>query len=145
MTVFADEMIGSAAMWWTSVLGDELFLPEAGQVGSIGARGGHESIAGLLAKEGREMTYFTWPNDGKIAFAPELPLGEIGKARGTRDVSIAGEAFCAAVCGGAVGLRDPASADHLWVRRCDQIVRRESLAAHLVLRPRVYRRLRVSA
>lgn len=105
VTVFADEMIGSAAMWWTSVLGDELFLPEAGQVGSIGARGGHESIAGLLEKEGRAVTYFTWPNDGKIAFAPELPLGEIGKARGTRDVSIAGEAFCAAVCGGAIGLR----------------------------------------
>ena len=105
VVVFADEMIGSAAMWWTSVLGDELFLPEAGQVGSIGARGGHESIAGLLEKEGRAVTYFTWPNDGKIAFAPELPLGEIGKARGTRDVSIAGEAFCAAVCGGAIGLR----------------------------------------
>ncbi len=105
VTVYADEMIGSAAEWWTSVLGDELFLPEAGQVGSIGARGGHESIAGLLAKEGREVTYFTWPNDGKIAFAPELPLGEIGRARGTRDVSIAGEAFCAAVCGGAIGLR----------------------------------------
>lgn len=105
VTVYADEMIGSAAEWWTSVLGDELFLPEAGQVGSIGARGGHESIAGLLEKEGRAITYFTWPNDGKIAFAPELPLDEIGKARGTRDVSIAGEAFCAAVCGGAIGLR----------------------------------------
>jgi len=105
VTVYADEMIGSAAEWWTSVLGDELFLPEAGQVGSIGARGGHESIAGMLEKEGRAVTYFTWPNDGKIAFAPELPLGEIGKARGTRDVSIAGEAFCAAVCGGAIGLR----------------------------------------
>lgn len=105
VVVWADEMIGSAAEWWTSVLGDELYLPEAGQVGSIGARSGHESIAGLLEKEGRAVTYFTWPNDGKIAFAPELPLGEVGKARGARDVAIAGEAFCAAVCAGPVGLR----------------------------------------
>lgn len=102
---FADEMIGSAAAWWTLALCDEVYGPAAMQIGSIGARGGHESIAGMLEREGRAVTYFTWPNDGKIAFAPELPLGELGRARGTRDVSIAGEAFCAAVCGGPIGLR----------------------------------------
>ncbi|MEK9647433.1 MAG: hypothetical protein VW547_17990, partial [Alphaproteobacteria bacterium] len=54
---------------------------------------------------GERLTYFTWPNDGKIALAPERPLSEVGKARGDRDVAIIGEAFCAAVVGSAIGQR----------------------------------------
>ncbi len=104
-TAFANEQIGSLGMWWTLAIADELFIPAMGQLGSIGARGGHESIAGLLAKEGREVKYFTWPNEGKIAFAPEFALSEVGAARGNRDVAIAGEAFCAAVIGSPIGVR----------------------------------------
>ena len=104
-TAFANEQIGSLGMWWTLAICDELFIPAMGQLGSIGARGGHESIAGQLAKEGREVRYFTWPNEGKIAFAPEFALSEVGAARGNRDVAIAGEAFCAAVVGSPIGLR----------------------------------------
>jgi len=97
VTVYADEMIGSALYWWAAVVGDEIYCPESALVGSIGARAGHESIAGALEKGGIEVTYFAWPGEGKVAFAPELPLSDLGKQRGNRDVAVAGEAFAAAV------------------------------------------------
>lgn len=97
ITAYADEMIGSAAYWWAATVADEIYLPEAGIVGSIGARSSHCSEAGHLAQEGVEVTYFAAPGIGKVAFAPELPLSDIGKARGERDVWIAFDAFAAAV------------------------------------------------
>jgi len=97
ITAYADEMIGSAAYWWAATVADEIYLPEAGIVGSIGARSSHCSEAGHLAQEGVEVTYFAAPGAGKVAFAPELPLSEIGKQRGERDVWIAFEAFASAV------------------------------------------------
>lgn len=97
VTVYADEMIGSAAYWWAAVLGDEIYAPESGMIGSIGARSAHCSEAAHLASEGVAVTYFAWPGPGKVAFAPELPLSDIARARGERDVAIAGEAFAEAV------------------------------------------------
>lgn len=97
VTVYADEMIGSAAYWWAAVVGDEIYSPESGIVGSVGARSSHYSEAAHLASEGVAVTYFAWPGEGKVAFAPELPLSDIGRARGERDVAIAGEAFAEAV------------------------------------------------
>ncbi len=98
VTAVADEMIGSAAYWWAACVADEIYGPESMIVGSIGARSLHGSFAGQLAKEGIEVTHFSWPpGGGKIAFAPELPLSDIGRERGERDVAIAGEAFAAAV------------------------------------------------
>lgn len=97
VTVYADEMIGSAAYWWAAVVGDEIYSPESGIVGSVGARSSHVSEAARLASEGVAVTYFAWPGEGKVAFAPELPLSDIGRARGERDVAIAGEAFAESV------------------------------------------------
>lgn len=97
VTVYADEMIGSAAYWWAAVVGDEIFGPESAQIGSIGARAVHQSAAGALEREGIATTYFAWPGPGKVAFAPELPLSELGAQRGNRDTAAAGEAFAKAV------------------------------------------------
>lgn len=97
---FADECVASAAYWWAAAVADEIYLPEAGYVGSIGTRSCHVSMAGALAQDGVVVTHFAWPGEGKVAFAPELPLSEIGKERGARDVAIAGEAFAAAVAMG---------------------------------------------
>lgn len=94
---YADEMIGSAAYWWAASVADEIYGPASMIVGSIGARAGHASIAAALAKEGVDVTYFAWPGEGKVAFAPELPLSDIGRKRGNRDVAMMGEAFAAAV------------------------------------------------
>jgi ClpP class serine protease len=94
---YADEMIGSAAYWWAACVADEIYGPESMIVGSVGARAAHGSIAGALAKDGVKVTYFAWPGEGKVAFAPELPLSEVGRKRGHRDVAMAGESFAAAV------------------------------------------------
>jgi ClpP class serine protease len=96
VTGWADEMIGSAAYWWTACVCDEIYGPEAMIVGSIGARAAHQSIAGHLAQEGIAVTYFA-STPGKVAFAPELPLSKLGKARGDRDIQIAFRAFAEAV------------------------------------------------
>lgn len=97
VVAYANEMIGSAAYWWVASVADEIYGPEAMLVGSIGARAGHQSVAGALEKAGIETTYFTWPGPGKVAFAPEMPLSELGRQRGDRDVTMAGESFAAAV------------------------------------------------
>jgi ClpP class serine protease len=131
VTVWADEMIGSAAMWWSLAVGDELFLPPAGQVGSIGARGDHRSVAGYLAKEGVEVTYFTWPDDGKVAFAPEKPLSQEGDRRGRRDVTIAGEAFAAAVAGSLVGKRYGLTVDAVAALHADMLTGQAAVRAGL--------------
>lgn len=119
ITGWANEQIGSAAVWWALAVCDELFIPPAGQVGSIGARGGHLSIAGAMEKAGEKLTYFVWPDEGKIAFAPELPLGPIGEARGNRDVAIAGEAFAAAVIAGPIGQRHGLTRDAVVAMSAD--------------------------
>lgn len=105
VTALVSEMCGSACAWWTFALADEIFTVSAGVIGSIGARASHESIAGMLKREGVEITHITWPNDGKVATAPDRPLSDEGRARVQRDVTMAGEAFAAAVIGGPVGQR----------------------------------------
>jgi ClpP class serine protease len=93
VTAYADEMIGSAAYWWVACVADEIYAPESAIIGSIGARSVHVSITGALKKSGHEVTYFAAPGPGKIAFAPELPLSDIGRARGERDTQLAFDAF----------------------------------------------------
>lgn len=105
VTVYVNETCCSAAIWWAFGVGDEIYGPEAAQIGSIGARGAHQSIAGALAAEGVAIEYFCWPNMGKVALAPELPLSEEGRARGTRDIGILGRAFAAAVAESPLGQR----------------------------------------
>lgn len=97
ITAYADEMIGSAAYWWVAKVADTIWGPESMLVGSIGARSGHQSIAGAMKKAGVETIYFTYPGPGKVAFAPEFPLSETGLQRGNRDVTAAGEQFLKAV------------------------------------------------
>lgn len=98
ITGYANEMIGSAAFWWAACVCDEIYAPKAGMIGSIGSRGAHESCSEALKMNGYKVTYFAFPGPGKVAFAPELELSELGKQRGNRDVTICGEAFVKAVC-----------------------------------------------
>jgi len=102
---FVDEQCGSAHAWWALALCDELFLPPTGQIGSIGARAGHLDRSEAMAKAGERVTFFAWPNAGKVALASELPLSEVGRERGARDVALFGETFCAAVCASPIALR----------------------------------------
>jgi ClpP class serine protease len=129
-TAFADEMIGSAADWWVDAICDECFLPPAGQKGSIGARGEHLDISGMMAKEGLKKTYFADPPD-KIAFAPEFPLGPVGEARGNRDVKIAADAFRAAVCAGPIGQRYQLTPEYLVELGADMLTGQAAVEAGL--------------
>lgn len=104
VTGYVDEMCASAALWWVASVCDEIYLPEAGLIGSIGARGMHVSVAGALAKDGLAPTAAVWPGQGKVALAPEFPLSETGRARMDRDVAIAGEAFASAMVAARKGL-----------------------------------------
>lgn len=97
---YADELIGSAAYWWACGVADEIYVPAGGVVGSIGARSSHKSVAGAMAKHGVEVTYFAWPGEGKVAYAAEKPLSDVGRERAERDVALCGEAFAAAVAEG---------------------------------------------
>ncbi len=110
ITSYCDETIASMALWWAACISNEIFVPAMGVVGSIGARMSHESIAGLLEREGIQVTHFAWPNDGKVAGAPDMPLSDLAVERARRDVTIAGEAFCAAICA-ARGLERQAIVD----------------------------------
>lgn len=105
VTVYVNETCCSAAIWWAFGVGDEIYGPAMAQIGSIGARGAHESIAGALAREGVAIEYFCWPSMGKVALAPELPLSEEGRARGLRDITILGLAFADAVASSPMGQR----------------------------------------
>lgn len=130
VTVWANEMIGSAAMWWACAIGDEMFTPPAGMIGSIGARGEHVDCSGALAKEGLVKTYFADPPD-KIALAPEFPLSKAGAARGSRDVKIAADAFRAAVCGSPLGLRNKLTPEALIALGADMLTGNAAVAAGL--------------
>lgn len=105
ITVYVDECCCSAAYWIAASVADEIFLPEMGVIGSIGARSSWYGCAGALAKDGIETRYFAFP-PGKTAFAPELPLSDAGAERGQRDIMLAFEAFAAAVQAGRGLSRD---------------------------------------
>lgn len=129
-TVFGDEKIGSAAMWWGACLGDEILGVVASEFGSIGARGEHTSIAGMLAREGIVKTYFADPPD-KVALAPEFPLGPIGEARGNRDVKTAADAFRAAICASPIGVRNGLTPEYLFALGADMLTGQAAVDAGL--------------
>lgn len=127
ITGYVNEMCGSAMFWWAACVCDEIYGPEACLVGSIGARGGHQSVAGALEQQGIATTYFAWPGAGKVAFAPELPLSDLGKQRGNRDVADAGEAFAK-----AVGPRRGLTRDEIVDLNADVLSGHRAVAAKLI-------------
>ena len=97
VTAWVDGYCFSGGYWWAACVADETFLSVDGVIGSVGARSTWTGIAGALAKEGVERRHFTWPGDGKVAFADDMPLSGVALARGDRDVALCGEMFAAAV------------------------------------------------
>lgn len=128
---WADEQIGSAAAWWVLSVADEVYIPEAGAIGSIGARYAHTSFAGALAKEGVEVTHICWPNEGKVALASDMPLSDLGRARAQRDINDAGEAFAAAVLAGPVAQASGLTRDAIVTLGADMLTGRRAVAAGL--------------
>lgn len=131
VTAWADEQIGSAAAWWTLSVADEVYVPEAGAIGSIGARWAHGDISEALKKEGVKITHICWPNSGKVALAPDRPLSDEGRARAQRDINDAGEAFAAAVLAGPVARRTGLTRAAIVALSADMLTGRRAVAAGL--------------
>ncbi len=127
---WADEMIGSAGVWWSHALCDEMFVPAAGQVGSIGARAGHLDVSKAMEMAGEKMTYFADPPE-KVALAPEYPLSKVGAERGNRDVKLAADAFRAAVCAGPIGVRRGLTPEGLLALGADMLTGQAAVDAGL--------------
>jgi ClpP class serine protease len=109
--VHSEGMVASLAFWWAACLADEMYGSPDSKWGSIGCRGAHSSVAGMLAKDGIAVTFSVWPDEGKAAAVAELPLSAIGKARNDRDVAMIGEAFAAAVASSPIGIRNGLTVD----------------------------------
>lgn len=106
-------MAASLGFWWLTVIADEVYASADARLGSVGARCAHGSVAGALAQEGVAVTFSAWPNDGKTALVPELPLSALGKARNDRDAALCGVAFAAAVAASAMGMRNGLTVESL--------------------------------
>lgn len=115
---FSEGGIHSMALWWAFAICDELWISADARVGTVGARGMLSSISGALAKDGIVVDVFEDP-EGKSAGVPELPISDEAKARAQRDVSLAADAFRAAVCAGAIGMRAGLTPEILKSYRAD--------------------------
>lgn len=98
----------SAGIWIAAAVCDGgLFGEEDAEAGSIGSYVPHESIAGLLEKEGFAITLIADP-PGKIAGNGYQPLDDLGRARIERGVKKCTARFIAAVTAGRPALTEEA-------------------------------------
>lgn len=100
-----ETLVASMGLWWFAAICDEIFVSADARIGCAGARAAHMSIAGALAKEGMVPTFSAWPDEGKLAGMPELPLSAEAKARMDRDVNDAGERFAACLAASPTAMR----------------------------------------
>ncbi len=131
ITGWVDELCASMGAWYAYALCDEIFLPIAGAIGSIGARSAHGSVAGALAQAGVAVTFACWPDEGKIAGVAELPLSDLGKSRMDRGVDEAGEQFCAALVASPYGIRHGFTREFIVGLRADCLSGANAVAAGL--------------
>lgn len=131
ITGWVDELCASMGAWYAYAICDEVYLPIAGAIGSIGARSAHGSVAGALAQAGVAVTFACWPNDGKIAGVSELPLSDTGKARMDRGVNEAGEQFAAEIIASPYGVRHGFTRDMIVNLSADCLSGASAVAAGL--------------
>ncbi len=80
VVVYVDEMAASAAYWIAAVLADEIYVPPAGQVGSIGCIGGFVDESEALKNEGVSVTLVRWP-EGKAESHPYGLIADLALER----------------------------------------------------------------
>lgn len=131
VTGWVDELCASMGAWYAYALCDDIFVPIAGAIGSIGARSAHGSVAGALAQAGIAVTFACWPNDGKIAGVAELPLSDVGRDRMQQGVDEAGEQFAASVAASPYGVRHGLTRDAIVSLSADCLSGARAVAAGL--------------
>lgn len=80
VVVYVDEMAASAAYWIAAVLADEIYVPPAGVVGSIGCIGGFVDESEALKNEGVNVTLVRWP-EGKAESHPYGLIADLALER----------------------------------------------------------------
>lgn len=131
ITGWVDELCASMGLWWAFAICDEIFIPVAGAIGSIGARSAHGSVAGALAQAGVAVTFACWPDEGKIAGVAELPLSDLGRERMQEGVDEAGEQFAAAIIASPYGIRHGFTRDVILGLRAACLSGEKAVAAGL--------------
>ena len=96
--VYVDELAASAAYWIASAVGDEIVVPPAGGVGSIGTLAWYTDETSALESEGVQLRIFRDP-PGKAAMHPGGPVTDVADERIGRLVSEATTRFVEAVSG----------------------------------------------
>lgn len=93
---YVDEQAASAAYWIASSLADEIVVPKAGEVGSIGCIGAFVDMSAAAEANGQRWTVVREPA-GKAESMPMAPLSELAEERLGASVKAAANRFYKAV------------------------------------------------
>lgn len=93
---YVDELAASAAYWIAAGVADQVFVPETGRVGSIGAIAVHVDATAAAEQDGLKFTLVRDPS-GKAAGSAYEKLGDTARARIERDVEDLSARFAAAI------------------------------------------------
>ncbi len=96
VVAFVDELAASAAYRIASGVADEIVIPPAGRVGSIGVIAARVDLSGAAEKAGEKWTVMRSPK-GKAAGMPLQPIADIADERMRADVDEAQGSFTKAV------------------------------------------------
>ncbi len=96
IVAYVDELAASAAYWIASGVADEVVVPAAGHVGSIGCIGAMVDLTGAAEKDGAKWTVVRDPA-GKAAGHPYGPVADVAEERLRGEVKAAASRFYKAV------------------------------------------------
>ena len=96
VVAFVDELAASAAYRIASGVADEIVIPPAGRVGSIGVIAARVDLSGAAEKAGEKWTVIRDPK-GKAASMPLAPVAELADQRMRSDVAAIRKTFFKAV------------------------------------------------
>lgn len=96
VVVFADELMASGGYWLAATLADEIVIPPAGRVGSIGCISNIADFTKALENEGVKIELIRVP-EGKAENHPYQPITDLARERATRECTAIAERFFAVV------------------------------------------------
>ncbi len=98
IVAYVDELAASAAYWIAAAVADEIIVPTAGRVGSIGVIGAYIDETKALEAEGHGVKLVREP-EGKAAMHPAGPVTEVADERLQKAVHTTAQRFYSAIAG----------------------------------------------
>lgn len=96
VVAFVNEMAASAAYWIAAAVADEIVIPPAGRVGSIGVIAAFVDLTAAAEKAGEKWTVIRYPA-GKADAMPLAPLTDLATERVSATVEELGKRFHKAI------------------------------------------------